>query len=248
MAIGRRGDGTVGPTDEVSVKPTISTGPTIKPREDFKMERRDPANARLEALRERFDVYKAAGEDTTHLAKLIKAAEKGGVKREERAEEAKPKPKATTRKTRDGTGFFYEDGHGVEPKHPDSTDAEGYHVPRPADAPGADPLPAYSKSDYDAIEPVEKYPDFANPHKTGDQIPQAAHDRGVVPEHLKKSGGKSMEQVQKDREESAEKAAAGKPVDPEKAINPAPDPHQAAVSAEGAKAAKVPAKAQPAKK
>jgi hypothetical protein len=240
MAVGRKADGTVGTSGsdvhEVSVKAQVSTGPTIMPREDFKMDVRDPANARLEALRERAEAYEAGGEKVPdHLARLLKSAEKAGTKSraETRKEEA---PKATTAKTRDGKGFFYESGHGVEPEHPDSTDAQGYPVPRPADAPGAGPLPAYATGDFDTIEPVEKYPDFANPHKKGDLIPAEAHARGVVPEHLKgkvSKPEKAMEELKAEREAEAEKAHAGQPVDPEKAVNPAPDPHQFKVATEG---------------
>jgi hypothetical protein len=175
---------------------------------------------------------------------LLKDAEKAGgkSKRETRADtESVETPKATTVKTRDGKGYFYEHGHGVNPKHADSTDEQGYHVPRPADAPGADPLPDIATGDFDAIEPVEKYPDFANPHKRGDLIPEEAHARGVVPEHLKgkvSKPEKEMEQVKEEREAEAEKAHAGLPVDPEKAQNPAPDPHQLKVSTEGVASAK----------
>jgi hypothetical protein len=240
MAVGRRADGTVGTTGdqhEVQVTPVISTGPTLVPREDFKMERRDSENARLQALRERADAYEAGGEKVPdHLARLLKEAEKAGGKSRRETRDEQAKPKATTAKTRDGKGFFYEAGHGVEPDHPDSTDEQGYHVPRPPDAPGADPLPAYATGDFDTIEPVEKYPDFANPHKKGDLVPEEAHARDVVPEHLKGKASKpekAMEELKAQREAEAEKAHRGEPVDPEKALNPAPDPHQLAVAREG---------------
>lgn len=248
MAVGRKADGTVGTTGEDvnRVSTSVPTGPTLMPREDFKMERRDSANARLEALRERADAYKAGGEKVPdHLGRLLKDAEKSGSKssRETRSEA----PKATTRETRDGEGFFYEDGHGVEPEHADSTDEQGYHVPRPADAPGTTPLPDYATGDFDTIEPVEKYPDFANPHKKGALVPEEARARDTVPEHLKGKASKpekAMEELKQEREAEAEKAHRGEPVDPEKAQNPAPDPHQLKVAQEGVE----PKKAEPPKK
>lgn len=241
MAVGRKADGTVGPSGgdqhEVQVTPSVRTGPTIMPREDFKMERRDSENARLEALRERAEAYKAGGEKVPdHLGRLLKEAEKAGSKSRRETRDDAPRPKATTRETRDGEGFFYDGGHGVEPEHPDSTDEQGYHVPRPPDAPGVTPLPDYATGDFDTIEPVEKYPDFANPHKKGDLIPEEAHARDTVPEHLKGRASKpekAMEEVKQQREAEAEKAHRGEPVDPEKAVNPAPDPHQLQVSREG---------------
>jgi len=199
------------------------------PREDLKVERRDFANARLEALRERKAAYDAAGEKIPdHLAHLLKEAEKAGGKKEARHAEAPVAPKkAATRKTPDGTGYFYEDGHGVEPKHADSTDADGYHVPRPADAPGAAPLADHPQDDFSAVEPVEKYPDFANPAKKGDAVPEEARRRGLVEDaqDVKAKGSVgSDEKIAKEREKEAEKAAVGKPVDPAKAVNPLPDP------------------------
>lgn len=199
------------------------------------MEIRDTANARLEALRERADAYKAGGEKIPdHLAGLLKDAEKAGGTA--RAETRQPdlKPKATTRKTPDGTGYFYEDGHGIEPKHADSTDADGFHVPRPADAPGATPLPDMT-GELNAVEPVEKFPDFANPAKKGAEIPKAAHDRGVVPEHMKGGSEKSMEQIVADRMNQKDRAGLGKAVDPAKAQNATPDPHQVKVANEATK-------------
>jgi hypothetical protein len=211
------------------------------------MDIRDPANARFEALQERADAYKAGGEKVPdHLAKLLRDAEKAGSKT--RAETRAEQPKAETAETRDGQGFFYENGHGYQPEHADSTDERGYHVPRPATAAGADPLPDIATSDFDAVEPVEKYPDFANPYKKGDLIPAEAHERGVVPEHLKGKASKpekAMEKLKEEREAEAEKAHRGEPVDPEKAQNPAPDPHQLAVNTA---AQRPPAKPEPPKK
>lgn len=230
MDLGRKGDGTVG---SVGGGGTVHTGPTLVQREDRIVERRDSVNARLVALREQADGYKAAGEKVPdHLARLLKEAEKAGEKREVRREAVDPNltPKPETAETRDGKGYFYEEGHGVEPKHPDSTDAQGYHVPRPADAAGAGEQVDVPDGEFATKEPVEKFPDFANPAKRGDLIPEEAHKRDVVPDALKGSG-KTEEQVKADREAAAEAAEAGRKVDPKKAQAPLPPVAQDAAKA-----------------
>lgn len=222
MAVGRRADGTVGSSGEnqheVRVTPSIRTGPTIVPREDFKMERRDTANARLEALRERSDAYKAVGEKVPdHLARLLKEAEAAGKKRE----------------TRKGESVSADIGVPQPPVRTSDPQVDENGFPRAAEPEGMTPLPDYATGDFDAVEPVEKYPDFANPHKKGDLIPEEARARETVPDHLKGKASKpekAFEQVQKDREGEIEKAHAGEPLDLEKARNPVPDPHQSAVA------------------
>lgn len=192
MAVGRRGDGTVGP-----VGGPVTTYPTIVPREGQKVERRDAQNARYRAIQERVDAYKAAGEKIPeHLATLLKEARGAGEHKETRTEEVPDSPKSKS------TPADY------------SVDNQGYPVPREAPEPGHE-LPE-TPGEYETKEPVEKFPDFANPAKRGDLIPQAAHDRDVVPDELK-GKGKTEEQIKEDREQEAAKAAVGKPTNPRRA-------------------------------